>query len=145
MRRRRKGRRSSSTHTVMLLCIFAMVCLCGCRVIHIDTRKLQDLPYTIVDEYEIPEEMREEIQNQKEEAFIYTWADADSLYIARGYGRQQSAGYQIQVDAFYESEEVLVLVTTLLGPEPDTDTENGPRCPYLVIRTDYHSKHVITE
>ena len=57
----------------------------------------------------------------------------------------QMKGYQIQVDAFYESSNVLVFATTLLGPEPDTDTEQGTTCPYLVIQTDYNPKHVITK
>ena len=33
--------------------------LCGCSVIRIDIRKVRDLPYTVVDEYDVPEEMRE--------------------------------------------------------------------------------------
>ena len=57
----------------------------------------------------------------------------------------QMKGYQIQVDAFYESSNVLVFATTLLGPEPDTDTDHGTTCPYLVIQTEYNPKHVITK
>ena len=33
--------------------------LCGCSVIRIDIRKVRNLPYTVVDEYDVPEEMRE--------------------------------------------------------------------------------------
>lgn len=119
--------------------------LCGCSVIRIDIRKVRDLPYTVVDEYDVPEEMREAIADQEQESFLYTWANEGRLYIARGYGKQDTAGYQIQVDAFYESSNVLVFATTLLGPEPDTDTEHGTTCPYLVIQTDYNPKHVITK
>ena len=140
-----KGRTYKNAGKIILVGVICAVLLCGCSVMRIDTKKVKDLPYTIVDEYDVPEEMREAIADQEQESFLYTWANEGKLYIVRGYGRQESAGYQIQVDTFYESDDVLVLATTLMGPEPDTDTEHGTTCPYLVIQTEYNPKHVITE
>lgn len=140
-----KGRTYKNAGEIILISVICAVLLCGCSVTHIDTGKVKDLPYTIVDEYDVPEEMREAITDQEQESFLYTWANEGKLYIVQGYGRQESAGYQIQVDAFYESSDVLVLATTLMGPKPDTDTEHGTDCPYLVIQTEYNPKHVITK
>lgn len=140
-----KGRTYKKAGKMLLADVICVVLLCGCSVMRIDTGKEQDLPYTIVDEYDVPEEMKAAIEDQKQESFLYTWANEGKLYIVRGYGKQESAGYQIQVDALYESSNALVFATTLLGPEPDTDTEQGTDCPYLVIQTDYNSKHVIAQ
>lgn len=140
-----KGRTYKNIRKIIFVGAICAALLCGCSVIRIDIRKVRDLPYTVVDEYDVPEEMREAIADQEQESFLYTWANEGRLYIARGYGKQDTAGYQIQVDAFYESSNVLVFATTLLGPEPDTDTEHGTTCPYLVIQTDYNPKHVITK
>ena len=140
-----KGRTYKNIRKIFFVGAICAALLCGCSVIRIDIRKVRDLPYTVVDEYDVPEEMRQAIADQEQEPFLYTWANEGRLYIARGYGKQDTAGYQIQVDAFYESSNVLVFATTLLGPEPDTDTEQGTTCPYLVIQTDYNPKHVITK
>lgn len=121
----------------------------GCSVEKIDTAKLRDLDYEEVKEWEIPDALQEIIAERKQEDFLCTWADPKGLYIARGYGKQETDGCQIQVDAFFESAEALILETTLWGPVPESGTtdeqEESESCPYLVIRTEYCSKYVIAK
>ena len=125
--------------------VVCVILLMGCSVRTLETDKVRDLDYELVEEADIPEEMRETIEEYKEEAFSFTYADKGRLYIARGYGKQKTDGYKIQVLELYESENAVVLQTTFLGPEPDEETGNEPSYPYIVIQTEYSDKDVVIE
>lgn len=128
-----------------VICILCLVWLPGCSAAKLNTEKLRDVEYEQLEETDIPEEMKEPIQERKEEAFLLTYADRGSLYIARGYGKQETDGYEIQVTELYESENAIVLQTTLLGPEPDENITETPTYPYIVVRMEYSDKYVMTE
>ena len=83
-----KGRTYKNIRKIFFVGAICAALLCGCSVIRIDIRKVRDLPYTVVDEYDVPEEMRQAIADQEQEPFLYTWANEGRLYIARGYGKQ---------------------------------------------------------
>lgn len=120
------------------------VCLTGCEAGRIDTQETETLAYELLEEADIPEEMSEPLMERRESPFLFTWADQGALYIARGYGQQETGGYEIQVTDLCESQNAIILKTTLLGPEPEEE-EEGPSCPYIVIRTAYSDKYVMTE
>lgn len=135
---------------VAIAVLLGMCALCaGCSVGKVDTEKLRDLDYEEVEAWEIPDALQGIIAERKQEDFLCTWADPEGLYIARGYGKQETDGCWIQVDAFFESAEALVLETTLWGPPSESGTaenqEESETCPYLVIRTDDRSKYVIAK
>lgn len=91
-----KGRTYKNIRKIFFVGAICAALLCGCSVIRIDIRKVRDLPYTVVDEYDVPEEMRQAIADQEQEPFLYTWANEGRLYIARGYGKQDTAGYRFR-------------------------------------------------
>lgn len=122
-----------------------MVLLAGCSVRTLRMEKVRDLAYELVEEQDIPEEMKEPIEERKGEAFSLTYADKGRLYIARGYGKQKTDGYRIQVSEFYETENAIVLETTFLGPEPGENMEPEDTYPYIVIWTEYSDKDVVIE
>lgn len=124
---------------------FSLTCLTGCSIRSVSTEKVKDLSYELVEEPDIPEEMREPISRRQKEPFLLTYADNGRLYIARGYGEQETDGYEIQVLALYESENAIVLKTAFLGPEPDAEVSEEPACPYIVVQTEYSNKYVMTE
>lgn len=125
--------------------VFCVILMMGCSVRTLETEKVRDLDYELVEEADVPEEMRGLIDERKGEPFNFTYADKGELFIARGYGKQKTEGYEIQVTEFYESENAVVLKTTFLGSEPGEHTEDGPSYPYLVIRTEYSDKDVVIE
>lgn len=126
----------------LVLCV---VLLAGCSVRNLELKKVRDLDYELVEEADIPEEMRETIEEHKSGAFSFTYADKGRLYIARGYGKQETDGYKIQVSEFYESENAVVFQTTFLGPEPEEGGGDEPSYPYIVVRTEYSGKDVVIE
>ncbi len=128
-----------------MILFLGMVVLAGGSVRRIETEKTGDLAYELVEEQDIPEEMRGPIEERQKEPFFLTFADKGRLYIARGYGEQKTGGYTIQVEDFYESENAIVLKTTFLGPEPGENMEKELTYPYIVLQTEYRDKDVVIE
>ena len=125
--------------------VLCVVLLAGCSVGTFETAKVRDFDSERVEDADSPEEMRETIEEYKEEAFSFTYADKGRLYIARGYGKQETDGYKIQVSEFYESENAVVFQTTFLGPEPEEGGGDEPSYPYIVVWTEYSGKDVVIE
>ena len=76
----------------------------GCASQSDKTEKLRDLEFTVLDKDEIPESFMEEISKRVEKGFKLTFEDQGYLYIAEGYGKQETSGYSIEVKKLYETE-----------------------------------------
>ena len=116
---------------ILLCLIFVMS---ACSVITKESPKVRDLEFVVEGEEVIPEHLKEIIEEKKEEDFQLTYSDGKDLYIAIGYGRQESSGYQVVVSELYLTEEAIHVDTTLLGPKPDAEGKNTPSYPYIVIK-----------
>lgn len=128
---------------IMIMCTFAIYSiLTACSVQTLSTDKVKDLEFTIVTE-DIPEELAEMIAAQKDECFKLTYADQGKLYIAEGYGKQETSGYSIEVKECFESSNAIYFHTNLLGPSKAEQIRKEPTYPYIVIQMDYSEKHVV--
>ena len=110
----------------------------GCQVI--EPEKKENLEFIVVAKECLPVELQEIIQTKKEDVFKITYIDGEHLYIAEGYGQQDSGGYSIQVKELYRSDNAIYMDSCLLGPKPRTrqerdEQENTPSYPYIVLRT----------
>ena len=81
------------------------------------------------------------IQEKKEKEFQLSYETGEDLYLAKGYGRQMSGGYSIQVEELGESSNGIFFVTKLLGPE-DLKEAGVPSYPCIVIKTRKQEKPV---
>ncbi len=117
----------------------------GCGVEETDSQKLEDLPYTILEEKEIPQEFLTVIEEKKENIFKLTYSDKENLYIAVGYGVQNTGGYSISVNQCYLTKNAIYFDTTLLGPSKGEKVNEVKSYPYLVIKTKYSEKSVVFE
>ena len=120
-----------------------LLIMAGCGTDVSEMKKLRDAEYTVVAEPEIPEELREAIEEKKEEPFQFTYQSGEDLYLAKGYGVQQSSGYSIQAKELYVTEDCLVLDTELTGPGEGQKVQETNTYPYIVIKTEYMEKNVI--
>lgn len=77
--------------------------------------RLQEIDFTVVDDDEIPEELKTIIDQKKTGEFKLTYADQDELYIVVGYGKQLTGGYSIQFPDVYLTKENIVVTSVLLG------------------------------
>lgn len=130
------------------IALAVIVCACifqGCGLEETDTKKLKDLSYEILEEKEIPEEFLAVIEEKKETIFKLTYTDKEYLYIAAGYGVQETGGYSIAVNDCYLTKNAVYFDTTLIGPSKGEKINQAKSYPYIVIRTKYLEKNVVFE
>lgn len=127
----------------VLICLFVLLAMSGCRIEKKDDTKIKELEFTVAEKDEIPEEMKQMIEERKEEPFQITFGEKETLYIGQGYGRQPTSGYSVAVDTCYEAEHAVYIHTSLLGPASDEKISENPTCPYVVVKIPENEKHVI--
>lgn len=92
---------------------------------HVKEQKTGEIEYEIVKKEEIPEKLKEEIAEAEKSEMWISYADTGNegryLYIVRGYGRQETTGYSIEVNECYETEHTVVVRTTLRATEERKD------------------------
>ena len=59
----------------------------------------------------------------------------DDLYILRGYGKQKSGGFSIQIEEVSKSENAVFVRTKLVGPAAKEEQKGAASCPYVVLKT----------
>lgn len=130
---------------VYILSIFALLFLSACSAGKDHKEKLRDVEFTVVGQNEAPEELTEIIREEREKAFMLTYADKGWLYLARGYGERETSGYSVEVKECYETEDVIAIKTELIGPQADEEIAEESTYPYIVVKIEYSDKHVIFE
>ena len=131
---------------IWLACLMAVSCLlAGCSMQSTERIKLRDLEFTVQSEDTIPAEVKQLIEERKAEEFKFTFSDEENLYICIGYGRQESGGYSIAVDALYLAEDAIYVETTLLGPASSKESTGGESYPYIVLKTEALEQTVVCE
>ena len=75
---------------------FFILALAGCSIKKEDTKKIQDIEFTVVAPEDVPEELKEDIEKARDTPFRLTYADQGYLYMARGYGEKEKTGYSVE-------------------------------------------------
>lgn len=131
---------------VLLLTIMLVsITLTGCKTMNTDVKKLKDLDFTVVEDADLPGELKEIIDEKKEVPFKMTYSNKDSLYIVVGYGEQKSGGYSITVDDLYLTKNAIYINTNLVGPSKDATVSQGLTYPYVVVRLELRNEKVVFE
>lgn len=118
---------------------------CGCKKDDTEIKKLKDLEFTVVEDADLPGELKEIIDEKKEEPFKLSYSNKDYLYIVVGYGKQNSGGYSISVDDLYLTSNAIYINTTLIGPTEEDMVSQGVTYPYVVVKTEYREERVVFE
>jgi hypothetical protein len=117
-----------------LLIMWLLLSVGGCAMFDTSDKKVADIEFTIAETEELPEEIREMIEERKTEAFQMAYHDGEYSYIIVGYGQQETSGYSIQVNDVYQGENGIWVDTDLLGPEKSEVTEAVPSYPFVIIK-----------
>lgn len=129
--------------------IIGVIVASGCSVERTDPVKVEDLPYTILEESQIPEGLWALIEEKKAQRFQMTFDSDQDRYIAVGYGAQATGGYSISVEELYLSTNAIYINTNLIGPLKGERVTEAESYPYLVVRIengmDYSEKSVVFE
>ena len=125
------------------LVVLTMCILAGCGVQTQDEERLSDLEFTVLAPENIPEELRNVLEEKKASPFKVTYEDEGYLYICIGYGEQQTSGYSIVVEDLYQTSNAVCVYTELLGPGKGEETAEATTCPYMVLKLQDIDKPVI--
>lgn len=128
---------------VCLLAVLVLAAvLSGCGLIRIEEEERKPVDYTVLERQDIPAALDEIMNEKKEREFQLSYETGEALYLAKGYGRQMSGGYSIQVEELGASSNGLFFVTRLIGPK-DLNEAGVPSYPCIVIKTEPQKKPVV--
>lgn len=125
----------------LLAALVLAAVLSGCGLIRIEEER-KPVDYTVVERQDIPAALDEIMNEKKEKEFQLSYETGEALYLAKGYGRQMSGGYSIQVEELGASSNGLFFVTRLIGPK-DLNEAGVPSYPCIVIKTEPQKKPVV--
>lgn len=109
--------------------------LASCRITDVSEGERKELSYAIVKPGDFPPEIDQILRKKKESAFQMAYESGDDLYILRGYGKQKSGGFSIQIEEVSKSENAVFVRTKLVGPAAKEEQKGAASCPYVVLKT----------
>lgn len=130
---------------LLLTIIITALGLTGCKAEDTDVKKIKDLEFTVVEDADLPGELKEIIDEKKEEPFKLSYSNKDYLYIVVGYGKQNSGGYSISVDDLYLTSNAIYINTNLIGPTQNDLVSQGVTYPYVVVKLEFMDEKVVFE
>lgn len=116
-----------------IIAVAVLLC-CGCGG-NKNQKEADALEYTIVQEKELPSELKGILEEKKLQPFRLTYEEEEVLYIATGYGERQGGGYSIQIQEAVLGENAIYFRTELIGPKKEAVQEGVKSYPYLVVKT----------
>lgn len=126
-----------SVKIVCAVVIFLLtIQISGCEGNYKGSEKGLNLEYTVLGETKIPEEFLSQIEEKKAEKFELTYRDNEYLYIAKGYGEQETSGYSVAVTNLTTENEVVYFESKLLEPQENENVNHNSSFPYVVIKTE---------
>lgn len=130
---------------LLLMIVVNVLGLAACKTEDTDVKKLRDLEFTVVEDADLPGELKEIIDEKKENPFKLSYSNKDNLYIVVGYGKQSSGGYSISVEDLYLTSNAIYIDTNLIGPSQDDLVTQGVTYPYIVVKLEFLDKSVVFE
>ena len=125
IKKKRRGR--------VLLAAVILMLLASCRITDVSEGGRKALSYAIVKPGDFPPEIDQILRRKKESAFQMAYESGDDLYILRGYGKQKSGGFSIQIEEV--SKYAVFVRTKLVGPAAKEEQKGAASCPYVVLKT----------
>lgn len=125
---------------ILLLSVLFILGGCGTKE---SEEKVRDLEFTVAKESELPEALQQQIEEKKEGAFQFTYSDNEYLYVAKGYGIQETGGYSISVENCYLSKTAICVKTRLQGPAVGEEVTKAPSYPYIVLKLELREEEVL--
>lgn len=113
------------------------------KVTSIDEEKLGNVEYEIVEYHYLDESVRKAFDAAKSINKRLTFEDENYQYLIVCYGKQEMGGYSVEVKELYETNNMIVVDTTLKGPQKNKKYDADVSYPGIVIRINKHSKLVV--
>ncbi len=129
----------------ILLLVMTGLFLWGCSIEKVRAGDGLKPEYTVMKEADFPDKVKELVEQNREKEFQMTYQDGGYLYLLKGYGKQETGGYSIQIEDLSLWDNAIHLKTILLGPEDGEELTDEPSYPCLVVKMKYREEPVIFE
>ena len=129
----------------ILLLVMAGLFLWGCSIEKVRAGDGLKPEYTVMKEADFPDKVKELVEQNREKEFQMTYQDGGYLYLLKGYGKEDTGGYSIQIEDLSLWDNAIHLKTILLGPEDGEELTDEPSYPCLVVKMKYREEPVIFE
>lgn len=106
----------------------------GCKFKIVEEENKREIPFVIVSEECIPQDVKNLIEKRKEEEIKLTYVDGKDRYIIIGYGKQSTGGYSIYIKELYATDNAIYVDSSLLGPSTEKQPPRVPSYPFLVLQ-----------
>lgn len=117
--------------------------LCSCSITTTGEEKIGEPSYKIVEYHYLNKYVKEIYDEKKNDYNRVTYNDGEYCYLIICYGPQPTTGYSIAVKELYETENTIVVDTTLKGPLKSDIIEDKESYPAIVIKIDATDKIVV--
>ena len=131
--------------TAGILLIVMCCSLWGCSIEKVRAKDGVKPEYTVMKEEDFPDKVRELVEQNREKEFQMTYQDNGFLYLMKGYGKQETGGYSIQVQDLSLWDNAIHLETMLLGPLEGEELTGEPSFRCVVIKMKYREEPLIFE
>ncbi len=119
------------------------VLVMGCKITDINSDKVSELDFTVVEDKDLPVELKKLIDSKKENTLRMTYTTKDYTYIVVGYGTQETSGYSIKVNDLYLGKNAVYVDVSLMGPAADETVSETKTMPYIVLKIEKRDETVI--
>ena len=117
--------------------------LTACSVKDVNSDKVSELDFTVVEDKDLPQELKKLIDEKKENTLRMTYTTKDYTYMIVGYGTQETSGYSIRVNDVYLGKNAVYVDVNLIGPAAGEQVTEMPTTPYIVIKVEKREESVI--
>ena len=121
---------------MVFVSVFVVTLLTGCGSKSEEPEKVRDLDFTVVQESELPEQLKLLIGEKKCNPFKLTYTDSNALYIVQGYGAQPTGGYSVTVKELWLADNAIYFYSELLGPKEGERVSQNMSYPYVAVKTE---------
>ena len=122
--------------------VAVMVSVSGCDR-EAEDEKLTPVDFTVVSFEDIPKDFLTQIEEKKNADFRLSYTADGWLYIARGYGAQNSGGYSIAIKEVSMSDNAVYFDSELLGPKQGEAVNKLTTYPYVVVKLEDAGRSVV--
>lgn len=112
-----------------------MVVFTGC-VLFEEKLNERSVDYTIITQNDVPEELKQQIESEKNGVMKITYKDDEFLYIVKGYGTQKYGGYSIKMKQLYVKDKAIYIDTQLVEPQEGEIVSKEKSEPYIIVKTE---------
>lgn len=135
-------KRTKRIFILVMVGIFFLAALTGCKLEETKEKKIKDLDYTICDESKLPKELVELIHEKKKEPFKLTYRTKDYLYIVVGYGAQDRTDLNVVMTELYLTENAIFVDTDMTSVDSTTLEDNMVTYPWIAVKCELYDVQV---